>query len=202
LGVGAALVAHGLDNRVHTLEDLRKVPTAGLLATIPRVTLEGAGAAGGLGLISHTRPRSPSAEAYRMLRTKLEFLRRERQVQVLLITSSVCGEGKTTTASNLAISLAVAGRKVLLVDANLRRPAVDRVYGPRCDVGLAQVLGGRVTRRQVVQPTPIDGLEFIAAGGEIDHPADLLMSPRMPAFFEHVRQSYDFVIVDSSPLLP
>jgi succinoglycan biosynthesis transport protein ExoP len=201
-GVGAALLADGLDSRVHTLDDLRKVPVSQVLGVIPRVSPDGIARAGHPGLISYSLPRSPSAEAYRVLRTNLEFLRRVRQVRVILITSAVAGEGKTTTASNLAISLALAGRRVLLIDADLRGPSLDGLYGCRPDLGLIQALRDGLPHTRVVQATPVDGLEIIAAGGEVANPAELLMSPRMPEFLDEVRPCYDYVIVDSSPLLP
>ena len=88
-----------------------------------------AGVPGCFGLISHTRPRSDWAEAYRVARTNIDSLRRNTRLQVLLVTSAYAEEGKTTSASNLAISFAAAGRKVLLIDADLRHPSLDKIHG-------------------------------------------------------------------------
>ena len=201
VGVGLALTSDELDNRIHSLEDLRGVFDLPVLGQISRIAAEQLSVSAEGRLISHTLPRAAAAEAYKVLRTNIEFLRRGRDVQVILVTSSMAGEGKTTTASNLAISLAHAGRKVLLVDADLRRPALSKVYTLPRESGLAQLLEEKILLSEAAQPTHITGLDLITAGGEIDNPAELLMSARMEQFLDEARALYDFVIIDSSPLL-
>ena len=201
LGVGAALTADQLDNRIHSLEDLRGITDLPVLGVIPRIAMNQLAATGGGGRISHMLTRSRLAEAYKVLRTNVEFLRRGRQVQVILITSSIAKEGKTITASNLAVSLAYAGRKALLVDADLRCPTLDKVFNLQCEVGLAHILKNMLSLNQAVQRTLIDNLDFISTGGEVVNSAELLMTARMREFVSEAQQTYDFVIIDSSSLL-
>jgi capsular exopolysaccharide synthesis family protein len=156
---------------------------------------------GDIGLVSRLMPQSLWAEAYRSARTNLEFLRRGQSHQVILVASPCPGDGKSTTASNLALSLAQAGRKVLLVDADLRRPRQDRIHNASMDRGLVHVLQGVQTLEQVVQKTPDDNLDLITVGPIVSNPAELLTSPRLGEFLEDVRRSYHSVILDSSPLL-
>src|SRR5206468_6638960 len=116
------------------------------------------------GLISHTMPRSAWSEAYRSIRTNIEFLRRSRNVQVIQITSPYSGDGKSASASNLAISLAKAGRRVLLIDADLRKPSLHKVFGLTKERGFSLVLKELFTISQVVQHSSVDGLDLITAG--------------------------------------
>ena len=157
---------------------------------------------GPLGLISYAKPRSYWAEAYRAIRTNIDFLRRRNQrLQVLLVTSPYPGDGKTTAASNLAISFALAGRRVLLIDADLRRPSLHKVHGLRRDHGLSHLLKDLLPLHRVVQRSRIESLEVITAGPEVPNPAELLSSPRLKELLDEARQAYDVILLDSSPLL-
>ena len=120
---------------------------------------------------------------------------------MLLVTSPQSGDGKSTTASNLAISLAHAGRRVLLIDADLRRPSQHLIHGLRRSPGLTHILKDVLPFHRVVQQTLIDNLDFLATGSEVSNPAELLASPRLNVLLEEVRPLYDVVIFDSSPLL-
>lgn len=201
IGTGAAVVVDRLDERIHTLEDLRRVLGLFVLGQIPQVRKEQAAGAGHIGLISHAMPRSSCAEAYRAARTNIEFLRRNQSVKVILVVSPQSGDGKSTSASNLGISLAQAGRKVLLVDADLRKPSQHLIHGLPNDRGLTHVLQNLMPARSVVQQPPIENLDVIASGPFVPNPAELLASARFIEFLDEVRQSYDAVIIDSSPLL-
>ena len=160
-----------------------------------------AGVPGSFGLISHTRPRSDWAEAYRVARTNIDFLRRNTRLQVLLVTSAYADEGKTTAASNLAISFAAAGRKVLLIDADLRHPSLDPIHGLDRVQGLSCLLNDVMPLHRVVQQSRIDNLDVVTAGPEVPNPAELLSSPRLAELLDEARKSYDIILVDSSPLL-
>jgi capsular exopolysaccharide synthesis family protein len=201
LGIGLALLADELDSRIHSLEDLRRAFDYPVLGLIARIAPDQLGRSAEGRLLSHVLPRAPATEAHKVLRTNVEFLRRRRHIQVILVTSSVAREGKTTTASNLAISLAHAGRKVLLIDADLRRPALGAVYRLASEPGLAQFLQEPIGLDDVVRSTHISGLDVLTTGGVAANPAELLMSGRMQELLDECRRSYDFVIIDSSPLL-
>jgi capsular exopolysaccharide synthesis family protein len=172
-----------------------------VLGLIPLLPAEEAAAGGEIGLICHTRPRSTLSESYRAVRTGLEFCRRSRPAQVLLVTSPHSGDGKSTSASNLAITLALAGRRVLLVDGDLRKPSQHQIQNCGRERGLAHVLKGLLPVSRAVHRTAVEGLDLLAAGPEVPNPAELFASRRLGDFLEEVRQLYDSVIIDSSPLL-
>ena len=156
---------------------------------------------GPIGLISYAKPNSYWAEAYRAIRTNIDFRRRNQRLQVLLVTSPYPGDGKTTAASNLAISFALAGRRVLLIDADLRKPSLDKVYGLRREHGLSHLLQDLLPLHQVVQRSKIENLEVITVDPEVPNPGELLSSPRLKELLDEARQTYDVILLDSSPLL-
>lgn len=201
LGIGAALVADFIDARVHSPAELRRVMDLSVLGSIPRLVVSRKAARGRVGLISHEAPQSILAESYRSLRTSLQIDRRQTPHQVILVTSPYPGDGKTTTASNLAISLALAGRKVLLIDADLRNPSQHRVFDCSRERGLTLMLKGILPFDQLVQPTSIPGLDLLVAGQEVESPAELLASHGLSEHLEDIRRAYQVVIIDSSPLL-
>ena len=172
-----------------------------MLGLIPQIPDTTAASVGSVGMISHNLPRSLVAESYKSIRTRLDFHRRNHRLDVLLIASPSSGDGKSTSASNLAISMAHTGRKVLLVDADLRRPSLHTYFTLSRSRGLVQVLKGMLPVAQVIQGTEIENLDLIAAGPEVSNPAELLASPRFATFLAEVRQSHDTIIIDSSPLL-
>jgi capsular exopolysaccharide synthesis family protein len=201
LGVAAALAADEFDDRVRSLGELREITGFDVLGTIPRLTRDQLRVACGSGLLCHHLPRSLPAEDYKAFRTKLELLRRDWQAKVILVTSPTAREGKSSTASNLSISLAHAGRKVLLVDADLRRPTLHEGFGLRPSPGLTHVLTNVLPYRRAVQTTAVENLELLAAGPDVSNPAELLSWPGLASFLEGARQDYDVIIIDSSPLL-
>jgi capsular exopolysaccharide synthesis family protein len=203
LGAGAAVVmlADQLDARLRTLSDLRSVLNYAVLASIPQWDTRRKGAVASVGMVSHANPRSALSEAYKSLRTNLVGFHRDRRAQLILVTSPESGEGKSTTASNLAITLAHSGARVLLVDADLRRPSLDRWYDLDRDRGLVDVLRVQSPLSSVVQPTVVENLDFLAAGPEPENPAELLASSVLAELLDEARRSYDFVILDSSPML-
>ncbi|MDB5352377.1 MAG: capsular exopolysaccharide biosynthesis protein [Planctomycetota bacterium] len=201
LGMGAALVAEQLDPRLRSVEEIRQVVSLAVLGLIPQLPARGLATLGGLGLLGHALPRSPVAEGFRVVRTNLDLRRRRRPSQVILVTSPVPGDGKTTTASNLAISLAQAGRRVLLIDADLRRPRLNAIHGLPREPGLTQILGGQLPIHQGVQATAVPNLDLVCAGSEVPNPAELLTSPFLGEFLKAARETYEEVIIDSPPLL-
>ena len=122
-------------------------------------------------------------------------------LQVLLVTSAYADEGKTTAASNLAISFAAAGRKVLLIDADLRHPSLDPIHNVDRVQGLSCLLNDVMPLHRVVQQSRINSLDIVTAGPEVPNPAELLSSPRLAELLDEARKSYDIILVDSSPLL-
>jgi len=201
LGVAAAFVADLLDDRIRTFAELRLVMDLPVMGMIPVISHEQALPVKEIGLLSHVTPRSLLAESYKSTRTNIEFLRRNRRAQVILLSSPNVGDGKSTTASNIAITLASAGRRVLLIDADLRKPSLHEFYGSNREQGLSEVLEGRLSLNQVIQPNVVGNLDFLTAGSEVPNPAELLASYRLGELIERVRLDYDVVIIDSSPVL-
>lgn len=198
-GGAAAMFADRMDLRVRSLDALREVLDLPLLGRVPEVAH--AAESGPLGLIARTDPFSPQSEAFREVRTHIDLARRDGSIRAILVTSPRPGDGKSTTASNLAIGLAHAGRRVLLVDADLRRPTQGAIHGQPREHGLTQFLQGTLPIHRAIRPAGIANLDLIVAGAAVSNPSELLMSARFSEFLETVRPSYDLVIVDSSPLL-
>ncbi|MGY2064494.1 polysaccharide biosynthesis tyrosine autokinase [Blastococcus sp. SYSU DS0619] len=196
LGVLIALLREALDTRVRSADDVRPLTDAPVLAQLP---LHPASAGG---LVVHQLPRSPQAELYRQLRTATQFLRIGGRPLMLAVTSALPGEGKSTVATNLALALSETTDRVLLVDADLRRPTVADRLGLEGAAGLSTVLVGRASFDDVVQEWGAPGLAVLTAGEIPPNPAELLSSPGMAELAAQVRDRYDVVIWDSAPLLP
>ena len=201
LGTGTAVVLDRLDQRIRSLDELRRLTGLAVLGQVALLPGRRSGAMGPIGLISYAKPNSYWAEAYRAIRTNIDFRRRNQRLQVLLVTSPYPGDGKTTAASNLAISFALAGRRVLLIDADLRKPSLDKVYGLRREHGLSHLLQDLLPLHQVVQRSKIENLEVITVDPEVPNPGELLSSTRLKELLDEARQTYDVILLDSSPLL-
>lgn len=153
-------------------------------------------------LLVDGRSKSIQAEALRHVRTSLQFVDVESRVQVVVITSSISGEGKSTTATNLAISFRQSGRRVLLVDADLRRPRVSAYLGLEGSVGLTNVLAEQVTLGDALQVWGDGGMNVLPSGSIPPNPSELLGSERMAELLATMRRDYDMIVIDSPPLLP
>jgi capsular exopolysaccharide synthesis family protein len=153
-------------------------------------------------LLTQASPQGPRAESYRQLRTNLSFTNVSGIAKTVLVTSSLPGEGKTTTATNLAISLAQAGRTVCLIDADLRRPMVSEYLGLDRTVGLTTTLVGEADVNAVLQPWGEDNLYVLTSGGVPPNPSELLGSEAMKDLLDRLELAFDMVIVDTPPLLP
>lgn len=199
LGLGLALaVAFELrDLSVRNDEQVDQLGAGPVLAHIPLDrTAKGAPLAIG------AAEKAAQTEAFRRLRTNLQFIDVERPVQVLVVTSSVPEEGKSTTTANLALALVAARRKVLVVEADLRRPKVAEYFGMDRSAGLTDVLASRVEVEDVVQPWGPDGLDLLSCGQLPPNPSELLGSEAMTALLERLRGTYDNILIDTPPLLP
>jgi polysaccharide biosynthesis transport protein len=197
LGVGGALLRHALDTSVTTPEQLHRAagaPNLGTIAHDPEVPRRPPG--------PKADPQSPRAEAFRQLRTNLQFVDVDNPRKVLLVTSSMPAEGKTTTIVNLALAMSSAGNRVLVVEGDLRRPKVSELLGLERSVGLTSVLSGRVDVEPVVQPWGGGVFDVLSSGPLPPNPSELLASRQMQELLVELRQQYDVVLIDSPPLLP
>lgn len=196
LGAAAVLIAESLDRSVRSVEEVEKITGLPSLASIP-VEYRGEMAVAALA------PRSQRAEAIRQLRTNVQFAGVDQPLRSLIITSALAGEGKTTTAINLAITSALAGQSVLLVDADLRRPSVSDELGLEGAVGLTNLAIGELSIDEAVQQWGDNGELTVLASGPIPaNPSELLGSQRMQDLIKELESRFELVIFDTPPLLP
>lgn len=198
VGLGVAFLRDRLDQMIRNEEGLRRATGLAVLGVIPKVPHSEAGAGG---LVARNAPQSPATEAYRGLRTSIQFLRHDGTVNVVQVTSPKPADGKTTTATNLAIVCARAGQRVVLVDADLRRPRVHAYFGLVNSRGLTNVLLGDELDDVLVS---IDGephLDVVCSGPIPPEPSELLSSPPVQTLLADLAKRYDLVIVDSPPVL-
>ncbi|MCS6842795.1 MAG: polysaccharide biosynthesis tyrosine autokinase [Caldilineales bacterium] len=198
LAVGVAFLIEYLDDTVKTPDDVRAVSGLPTLAAVVELEADTPQQR----LVALTAPRSPEAEAYRVLRTNLQFSSLDKPLRALMVTSAGPGEGKSTTATNLAVVFAQAGSRVLLVDADLRRPSIHRLLQVPNNTGLTTALlqvGNRP--EDFVQATAQQNLSALTTGPIPPNPAELLGSARMHDLLTHLKERYDLVVVDSPPVL-
>ena len=202
-GIGLAYAAEWTDNGFHDPDEIRRglgLPIVGHIPFLPASPAPDS--AVDEHLCAYHAPKSPQAEAFRGLRTALYFSTQRQGHQVIQVTSPSKGDGKSTLIANLAISIAYSGKSVVLVDADFRRPAIHELFRlGRPQSGLASAILGEVDLNRVVQPGPISGLSLIPCGPQPAQPAELLTSPRFQEFLAELRQRFEFVLIDTPPLL-
>ena len=221
LGVALALTREALDNSIKSAQEIEKLTDLPTLAIVPITNVGGelphqaspglkhlrpmrqdSRSAAALSVIR--KPGAPISEAYRALRTSVLLSTADRPPQVLLVTSSQPGEGKTVTALNLALSMAQKGGRVLLVDADMRRPGIAKALKVTLDKGLSGILTGAYEfgPDELVKIERAEGLSLLPCGPIPPNPAELLCSMKMDALVKRLRQDYDHIIFDSPPVLP
>ena len=212
-GIGLAFLVESMDNTVRTPEQAQTIsslPSLGMIPLGSRSTREMRGSSKlalasskeAVELVTKSRPRSQMAESYRALRTSLLLTFPGGPPKVILITSALPEEGKTTTSVNSAIVLAQKGTRVLLLDADLRRPSIHKTLGMGPTLGLSNVLTGAASLQEAIVPsTIVPELFLLPAGTPPPNPAELLASTKMKDVLEELRKHYDHIIIDSPPTL-
>lgn len=152
-------------------------------------------------LIANLDPKSPISEQYRTIRTNVQYSSIDKELKTLMVTSSGPAEGKSTTAANLAVVFAQLGKKVLLVDADLRKPTVHRSFGVNNLFGFTTVLTKQATLASTVLDTEEKDLYILTSGPIPPNPAELLSSKSMEQFIEEAKEQFDYVLFDTPPLL-
>lgn len=213
LGIAIALLRSYLDVRVRTPEDLKRfgfVPLSAINQMNEELqAAETNGKGNGIHkdsdfdkhLVSHFNPLSPLAESYRRLRTSVLYAQMDSPLKSFLVTSANPSEGKSTTIANLAIAFAQAEKRVLLVDADMRRPTLHTQFGISKNPGLTDLFVGTSTFDEVVNRNVVDNLDILCCGTTPPNPAELLGSKRMQEFIQQMTVKYDLVMFDSPPLL-
>ena len=206
-GGGLALTMELTDRSFRSPSEIRRRLGLPILGHIPRLKIDEPAerpSATGIepSLVSFYRPTSTEAEAYRGVRTQLYFSTQGRGHQVIQVTSPNPGDGKSTLAANLAISIAQSGKRVVLIDCDFRKPRVHKIFKlPKPDVGLASVMSGDAPLMTAVQGCEIENLSLMPCGPRPANPAELLTSPKFTEVLRDLRERFDFVIVDTPPVL-
>jgi capsular exopolysaccharide synthesis family protein len=190
-GVGLAFFIEYLDTSVKTMEDVENFLQMPVLAVIPK----------NIAVLKDEKPDCPDAEAYRILRTNIEFNRKSPDANAFTIVSGGAGEGKTTTLVNLATTFAQGGYSTLIVDADLRRPAQHRLFGISNEVGLSTILMGEADLEEGVRQTSVDNLFILPSGPLPTDAVGILNSQRMVDFMDDVKNRFDAIFFDSPPIL-
>ncbi len=203
LSVGVVFLIEYLDDRVRSPEQIDKVlklPVVGLIAKMGNGTSDNAGKSR---LIAVREPRSPVVEAFRSLRTNIQFAGVDQPIRTLLVTSAGPSEGKSTVAANLAVVMAQTGLKVVLCDGDLRRPTIHKQFGQINRAGLTDVIMRDPGQwGDITIASGIPNLSLLLSGTLPPNPSELLGSKRMHQLLDHLHQSNDVVIIDAPPLLP
>jgi len=200
-GVGIALLITTFDRRVKSKEQLEAIAGKHVVGSIPFRKGEDK-EKGAEHIVPFREGHSPAAESFRRLRTNLQFLNVDKPPRVFVLTSSVATEGKSETAINLSLALAESGSRVLLIEADLRRPLVVNYMSMPDKVGLTNILTGQADFADVVQETRHEGVDLLACGPLPPNPSELLSSEMARTLLQELRSKYDYVIIDSPPLLP
>lgn len=202
IGLGFALLRDYLDDRIRGREELElAAPGLPLVGMIPEISDWRNRRA--VFLVELARPRSPAAEAYRSLRTSIQFMALDHPIKLLQITSAAQVEGKTTTSANLSVAMAQAGSRVLLVSCDLRKPRIHEFFALSNSEGLTSVLLGEATLSQAIQPvSEVPNLSLLGSGPVPPNPSELLAGAKARQTFRELADTFDVVLLDSSPLLP
>jgi capsular exopolysaccharide synthesis family protein len=207
IGMALAWLGEVTDNRIRSPEDVRRRLGLPVIGHIPHlgsgcvVQRETGGVIAAPVLCTLHRPRSREAEAYRGVRTALYFSNHGEGAKVYQITSAERQAGKTLLAANLAGSVAQSGKRVLLIDGDLRRPSVHRLFGLSAAQGLATVLTGQAEVQEVLQASGVEGLTILPCGPRPHNPAELLTSPRFAELLNQLRERFDCIIIDTPATL-
>lgn len=194
-GIALAMLLEALDDTIHSPEDVTAYTNVTFLGMIPM--LEEASQE----LITVIAPKSPPAEAYRTLRSNIHFAQVDSPARTFLVTSAGAGEGKTVTTANVATVFAQAGSEVLLVDTDLRRPSLNKIFGVSAERGLTNVLVGEAELEDVIHETEVPGLSIVTTGPLPPNPAELLDSERMTHVITRAAEIADYAFFDSPPAI-
>ena len=216
LGIGLTFLIEYFDDSIKNPEELEHLGFP-ILATIPEISSDEVikNSSSGNGdseeiwqakqietrLVTHFDPKSPISEAYRTLRTNIQFKNKKSKNLVALVTSSAPKEGKSTTVANLAITMAQLGSKTVLIDTDLRRPVIHSIFSMQKENGVSNYLIGKLTIEDIVKPAFVDNLSIITSGPLPPNPSELLGSDAMKSLISELRKKFDVILFDSPPVI-
>jgi capsular exopolysaccharide synthesis family protein len=193
LGIVAALLKEFLSTKIKTREDVEKLTSVPIIGTVPHFKKKD-----DILKTLHS-PKSSVAEAFRAIRTNLKFIAPDK-LQVIVVTSTVSGEGKTTVASNIAGIFSVAGKKTVLVNLDMRKPSLHKIFEVKNEYGISNVLANEKDLKDVIQPTKYKNLDIILSGSIPPNPGELIQSKKMDEVIIKLREDYDIVVFDTPPV--
>ncbi len=214
LGGGMAVLLESLDSSLKSIEDVEAVGLP-VLGHIPKIKeaqkkrghtkretgMRGEAPKVASQLLSHSAPKSPVSEAYRTLRTNIQFSNLDSPSQTILITSAGPGEGKSTTVANLAITFSQMGTRTVLLDTDFRRPILHSIFGVNKEPGVINYLAGKVPMEGIIRKTPLENLDLITCGVIPPNPSELLASDKMKEFVAQLRDKYQIILFDTPPVI-
>jgi len=200
LGGGLALLRDWMDHRLRSAEEISAILGVPVLGTVPSMSRR-------LSIVErgckvHLESKSSASEAYRTIRTSIFFGVPKGEAKTILITSPGPGEGKTTLVSNLAIAMAQAGQKTLIIDADFRKPMQHEIFKADDSKGLSALLAGIVSLDDAIQPAGVDGLDLLTCGPDVPNPSEMLNSEAFSKMLKSLSEKYDRIVIDSPPVMP
>lgn len=201
VGAGLLVVLDRADDRLTSFTEINEHFALPVLGQIPNVTPRSKKVPTFTQLLRPDDDRYMFAEAFRNLRSSLVFMPGQQELRSLLITSSIPGEGKSTISANLSVTMAFAGARVLLVDADLKRGDMAKMFSVDGRFGFSSVLRGDASWQTIVQPTAYENLTLLPRGPVMSQPAELLLQPILDSFLQETKAAYDLVIFNSAPIL-
>ncbi|HZZ11507.1 MAG TPA: polysaccharide biosynthesis tyrosine autokinase [Paraburkholderia sp.] len=194
----------GIDDPEH-IERAFHLPVFGLVPlSTEQALLEGSFERGGERLrsvLANARPNDLTVESLRSLRTAMQFTMMDAKNSVVMLTGPMAGVGKSFLTVNLAVLLAHSGKRVLLIDGDMRRGALERFLGGAQETGLSELLSGQISLEEAIRGSQVEGLSFISCGRRPPNPSELLMSPRLPQYLDGLARRYDVILIDTPPVL-
>lgn len=201
-GFGLGYLVEMFDKTFRDPQEVSKLLQLPMIGHIPEITTEAIeGSSISEVLVAYHQPKSPLAENFRAIRTALYFSTAGQQTRVIQTTSPVPGDGKSTLTANLAVTIAQSNKSVLLLDADFRRPTMHKLFGATNQVGLATVISGDAEPAQAIQKTEVPNLHIMACGRRPSNPSELLTSPKFADLLQVLQDEYDFVLIDTPPVL-
>ncbi len=194
LGIVQALGRNFLNDKIQTKEDIENLttlPIYGILPTLKQKVIK---------LEVFKDPKSPFAESYRSLRTNLQFARKENQANVILVTSTIAGEGKSTTAANLGAIFQMADYRSIVINLDLRKPTLHHYFNVDNSSGMSTYLSGKNSIGEIIQSTQYENLDIIASGPIPPNPSELILTDKLDKLLDDLKEVYDYIFIDSAPL--
>ena len=194
LGSLLALIRSQKNTTIESKEDIEKLTSLPIYGTIPFNKQKN------FQLEVRDQGKSPFAESFRTLRTNLQFSKKENTATTILVTSTIAGEGKTTTVANLVTMLDMARYKTVVINLDLRKPTLHKFFSVDNSIGISTYLDGRHSIKEITRATEFANLDIITSGPIVENPAELILSKKLPELLEELKKVYDYIIIDSAPI--